>query len=98
MVAVLSRELPTQVAAITKTLREEKQTLRQAYATAAGDASGGTGAFKNQPAAKSADLKVVTSRVKFLNVARKQKDGAKAETKGIGEALKHFKRHKKKEG
>lgn len=98
MAAVLSRELPTQVAAITRTLRAEKKTLRRAYAAAADDASGGTGTFGKKPAAKSADLKVVTSRVKFLNVARKEKDGAKAATKGIGEALKHFKRHKKKEG
>ncbi len=98
MVAVLAQELPVEVAAVVATLRAEEGNLRQAYNDAADDATGGTRQFGNKAAAKSANFNVLTSRLKFLDVAIKQRDAGKAETKGIDEALKHFKRRQKKNG
>ncbi|MGL4651625.1 MAG: hypothetical protein ACRC1H_19615, partial [Caldilineaceae bacterium] len=98
MVAVLSKELPNQVKLVTQTLHDEQKKVIAAYSDAGDEATGGTGRFtgKNRGTAAISDVNVVTARAKFLATARKQKDGGKAETKGLADAFKHFKRKDKK--
>jgi hypothetical protein len=102
MAAILASALPGAVETVVKTMRQQNKALRSSYKSALADASDGANGFKNaagklRAGKETVDYNVLRSRAKFLNVARKEKDSAKAETKGISAALKHLKHKEKKE-